>query len=411
MNAPPGRRAALISAAIGVVALLVLVLLMVTGSVSPTTFFRAYLLGYVFWFSFGIGSLGLVLTQFLTGGGWGLATRRIAEAGASTVPLLAVLFVPIFFALPLLYPWAQPDVVSSDPVIAHKVLYLNPPFFIARSIIYLVCWIVLVLMLRRRSSLDDRSDDPAVLRRLQRFSTIGALLLAVTVSFAAIDWLMSLEPDWYSTMYPPAVAMTGLLLAFAFAILVVIWLTPAPAFAEIMSPQLLNDLGSLLLAFLMLLAYLSYFQYMLIWSGNLSDEIPWYLGRVDGGWRPVAWVLVFVGFFLPFFLLLFRPLKRRRGTLAAIAGLVCVTQVIHVYWLVAPPFEPGAPSPSGARPAGADRLRWPLAGGVRLAAGGAAARAGLRPAAGTATGGRACNRVTRRRDCAWHRRWWSWLRS
>jgi hypothetical protein len=347
VNAPPGRRAALISAAVGILGLLLLVGF---GRGDPTSFFRAYLLGYTFWLGLGIGSLGVALIQFLTGGGWGLATRRIFEAGAATVPLLAVLFLPIFFGIPVLYPWAQPDVVSTSAVIQHKILYLNPPFFVVRSVVYLVCWIVLVLMLRRLSRLDDRTADPQVLRRLQRFSIVGVLLLGLTVSFAAIDWLMSLEPEWYSTMYPPLVAMSGLLLALAFAIVVVTWLTPAPVLADIMSPQLLNDLGSLLLAFLMLLAYLSYFQYMLIWAGNLSDEIPWYLARVDGGWRPLALVLVFVGFMLPFFLLLFRPLKRRRGRLAAIAGLVCVTQVAHVYWLVAPPFEPAGPAPSWLDP-------------------------------------------------------------
>jgi hypothetical protein len=343
MNAPPGRRAALASALIGVLGLLLLV---VFGRGDPTSFFRAYLLGYTFWLGLGIGSLGVALIQFLTGGRWGLATRRVFEAGAATVPLLAVLFLPILLGIPVLYPWARPDVVSASPVIQHKLLYLNPPFFSVRSLVYLVCWIVLVLMLRRLSRLDDRTDDPRVLRRLQRFSIVGALVLGLTVSFAAIDWLMSLEPEWYSTMYPPLVVMSGLLLALAFAIVVVTWLTPAPAFADIMSPQLLNDLGSLLLAFLMLLTYLSYFQYMLIWAGNLSDEIPWYLARVDGGWRPLALVLVVVGFMLPFCLLLFRPLKRRRGTLAAIAGLVCVTQVVHVYWLVAPPFEPAGPAPT-----------------------------------------------------------------
>jgi hypothetical protein len=338
------RRLALGAGVVGVVGL---GLLLVGGLLGERErVFRAYLMGYTFWLGLGLGSLGVALIQFLTGGAWGLATRRVFEAGAASLPLLAVLFLPLLLGLPALYAWARPDVVSADPVLQHKALYLNVPFFVARALVYLVCWVVLALLLRRWSTAHDRDPDPLALRRLQRLSTVGALVLGFTVTFAAIDWLMSLDADWYSTMYPPLVAMGFLLLALAFGIVVVGLLAPGSALGQIMTPQLYNDLGSLLLAFLMLWAYLAYFQYLLIWAGNLSDEIPWYLRRTEGGWQLVALVLAALGFLVPFWLLLFRPLKRQRRALLVIAAWLIGIHLVNVYWLVEPPFAPAGPAPS-----------------------------------------------------------------
>jgi hypothetical protein len=285
----------------------------------------------------------MLLVQFLTGGNWGLATRRIFEAGAATLPMMAVLFLPLLFGLPRLYAWARPEAVAADEVLQHKALYLNVPFFIARALVYLLAWVVLAWLVRRWSAVQDRTPDVAVLRRLQRLSIIGALVLGLTVSFAAIDWLMSLDADWYSTMYPPMVAMGDLLLALAFATVVVATFGPRSALREMLTPAILNDLGSLLLAFTMLWGYLEYFQYLLIWAGNLSDEIPWYLRRTAGGWLPVAVAVAAVGFLLPWYLLLFRPLKRNGRTLAGIASLLVCMQLVNVFWMVEPPFEPSGP--------------------------------------------------------------------
>jgi len=306
-------------------------------------FFRAYLFGYAVWVGLGLGSLGVVLVQFLTGGNWGLVTRRIFEAAAATLPLMAILFVPLLFGLNTLYAWAQPDVVAASAILQHKAPYLNVSFFIIRTVAYLAIWIGLVGLLRRWSTAQDRSADPAALRRLQRFSVVGILVLAVTVTFAAIDWLMSLDADWYSTMYPPMVGAGDMLLALSFGIVVVTLLAPDSPVGQTLTPRIFNDLGSLLLAFLMLWAYMSYFQYLLIWAGNLSDEIPWYLRRVDGSWLPIALVLAGLGFAVPFWFLLFRPIKRNRRALRLIAALIVVTHLVNVYWLVMPPFEPGGP--------------------------------------------------------------------
>jgi hypothetical protein len=338
----PARRVVVAGVAVGVVGL---ALAGVGGILGGDTarFFRAYLVAYTFWVGLGLGSFGVALVQFLTGGNWGLVTRRVFEAGAATLPLMAILFVPILFGLPQLYVWARPDAVAADAVLQHKSVYLNVPFFSARALVYLVTWIVLVTLLRRWSAAQDRSPDPRNLRLLQRFSVMSAMLLALTASFAAIDWLMSLDADWYSTMYPPMGGMGNLLLALAFGIVVVAALAPSSPLGVLLTPRIYNDLGSLLLAFLMLWAYLEYFQYLLIWAGNLSDEIPWYLRRVTGGWLAVAVALAGIGFLLPFWFLLFRPLKRNRRALARIAALVVGMHVLNVYWLVEPPFQPGGP--------------------------------------------------------------------
>jgi hypothetical protein len=329
--------------AAGLIGVAGLVLAAIVGLANPAAFFRAYLLGYTFWLGLGLGCLGVVLVQFLTGGNWGLATRRVCEAGTATLPMMAVLFVPVLLGLPQLYAWARPADVAADPVLQHKAVYLNVPFFVIRSVVYLVVWVVLAVLIRRWSARQDRTNDRSVLRRLQTLSIIGALLLAVTVTFAAIDWLMSLDADWYSTMYPPMVAMSFMLLALAFGVVVVAIFGSGWPLGAMLTPGIFNDLGSLLLAFTMLWGYLEYFQYLLIWAGNLSDEIPWYVSRSEGGWLPVAVGIGAVGFLLPWYLLLFRPLKRNRRTLAAIAGLLVVMQLVNVFWMVEPPFAPSGP--------------------------------------------------------------------
>jgi hypothetical protein len=339
MRAP--RRMTVVAVIVGVVGS---VLLVVIGMANPTGFFRAYLLGYSYWLGLGLGSLGVVLVQFLTGGRWGLATRRVFEAGAATLPMMAILFVPLLFGLPELYAWARPADVAANPVLQHKAVYLNVPFFAVRAIVYLVAWVVLAYLLRHWSAVQDANDDPLILRRLQRLSTIGALVLGLTVTLAAIDWLMSLDADWYSTMYPATVAMGDLLLALSFGTFVVALFGPRSELGAMLTPGIFNDLGSLLLAFTMLWGYLEYFQYLLIWAGNLSDEIPWYLSRAEGGWFPIAVAVAVVGFFLPWYLLLFRPLKRNRHTLAAIAALLVCMQLVNVFWMIQPPFAPTGPA-------------------------------------------------------------------
>jgi hypothetical protein len=328
-------RPALIVGAIG------LALCVVGGFVDPTQAFRSYLMAYTLWLDLPLGCLALSLIQFMTGGAWGLAIRRIVEAGARTMPLMALLFIPIFFGLPRIYLWARPEVVAQDPLLQHKSLYLNSAGYIIRAVVYFAAWSALATYLGRWSAEQDRSGDPRLLGKLQRLSIGGAVLLGLTASFAAIDWLMSLEPDWYSTVYGAIVAWGTVLTSMCFAIVALVLLAGRGAsgtLARVLSPQLLNELGSLLLAFLILWSYMAYFQYLLIFAGNLNEEIPWFLRRTTGEWLPIALIVVFGTFATPFFLLLFRDLKRNPRTLAAIAAVLLITRPIDMFWLVKPAF-------------------------------------------------------------------------
>jgi hypothetical protein len=279
------------------------------GLGAPPRFFQAYLIAYTFWVGLALGCLGLALIHSVTGGRWGLVTRPVFESGAATLPVLALLFLPLIAGLAQLYPWIS----ASD----FKTLYLNAPFFVARAVVYFVVWIV-------------------ISRLPTRWNVLGLIAVGVTASFAAIDWWMSLEPEWFSTMYPPLICVGDVLVAMALAVLLVTRTQPDTP------PELLNDLGSLLLAFLMVWAYMTYFQYMLIWSGNLTTEITWYVRRSEGAWLPVAWSVAGLGFVVPFALLLFRSVKRNPRWLAAVAALLVCTRLLETYWLVEPAFSPVA---------------------------------------------------------------------
>ena len=337
---PAFRRTERLALAVGVVGLALCAL---GWLLSPEQFFPSYLVAYIFWSGIALGCLALALLQFLTGGAWGLASRRVVESGAATLPLMALLFVPLAFGLPTLYAWARPEAVADDVLLQHKSAYLNAPFFLARAAIYLASWMVLAYFLGKWSAEQDRTADPRLGRKLRRLSVGGLVLLGLTASFAAIDWLMSLEPDWYSTVYAGMVAMGELLAAFAFAVVVIALLADRPPLAAVTSPSLFNDLGSLLLAFLMLWAYLAYSQFLLVWAGNLAEEIPWYLRRLEGSWQWVALAVALLTFALPFLLLIFRDLKRNARLLAATAGLLLLMRFVDVYWLVRPVFDRGGP--------------------------------------------------------------------
>jgi hypothetical protein len=302
----------------------------------PTAFFAGYLTAFLLWSGITLGCLGTALLQQVTGGLWGLTLRRISEAGARTLPLVAVMFVPLLFGLAFLYPWMRPEEVASSAALQQKTPYLNAPFFVGRAVLYLVSWLVLSRLLNRWSAEEDRVADPAVTSRLWRFGVGGLIVLGLTAAFAMIDWVMSLEPEWYSTIYPSMVATGGLLGAFAFMILVALYLAPRSELGALVTPRVRNDLGSMLLAFLMLWAYQSFSQYLLIWSGNIQEEATWYVRRESGVWGWMAVAIIALGFFLPFFLLIFREIKRSTRWLAATAALVLAMRVVEDLWLVGP---------------------------------------------------------------------------
>jgi hypothetical protein len=257
------------------------------------------------------------------------------SAGMTLLPL-ALLFLPIALGLPLLYEWARTDEVAQDPALQHKSLYLNANFFLARTGGYFVIWIALAILLGRLSAAQDRRSDYGPSRWLGAMSGPGLALLFLTGSFAAIDWMMSLEPHWVSTIYGAMVVVGQGLATLALMIVVVDVLAADSPMAEAATPGRLHDLGNLLLAFTMLWAYLSFSQYLIIWSGNLPEEIPWYLRRARGPWEGVALALILFHFFLPFFVLLFRENKRQARLLMQVALLVLGMQWLDLVWLIVP---------------------------------------------------------------------------
>jgi hypothetical protein len=317
-----------------------LALAVLGGLVNRAAFFQAYLLGYVFWTGIAVGCLGLLMLHHLVAGRWGYVIQRSLEAGVRTLPLLALLFVPLLFGLQDLYVWARPEVVATDALLQHKQRYLNGPAFFGRAACYFLIWIGTGTILTMLSARQDQGIGTGPLtRRLQVVSGPGLILYGMAVTFAAVDWVMSLEPHWFSSIYGVVFLVGQALLALAFVTRVVVWLANRPPIQGAMGPTQLHDLGNLLLAFVMLWAYIAFSQYLIIWSGNLPEENQWYLHRMAGGWGAVALLLIVFHFVVPFLLLLSRTTKRRAKMLGAVAAGILVVRLIDLFWLIAPAFH------------------------------------------------------------------------
>jgi len=346
-NAPPdverfGARAALVGIGALVLVLVIIGLARVMGAhVGLPDIWRAYLVGYVFWTGVSVGSLAIIMLHHLSGGGWGVVIRRPLEAATRTLPLMFVLFIPIAIATltQTLYPWTVAE-VASEHVVKHKEAYLNIPFFLGRTVFYFAMWFMLAYFLNKYSLQQDTEPDPRARRslkeKLQTVSGPGILLFGLTVSFAAIDWVMSLEPEWFSTIYGLLIMVGWGLTALAFAIVTTVMLAKTKHLEHVYQPRHFHDHGKLLLAFVMLWAYFSFSQFLIIWSGNLPEEIPWYMRRLFGGWGYVAVALVIFHFALPFVLLLSRDLKRHGRSLVMVALLVLFLRVVDLFWTIAP---------------------------------------------------------------------------
>jgi len=266
--------------------------------------------------------------------------QRVLEAAIQTLPLMALLFIPLLFGLADLYVWARPEVVAAASLLQQKAGYLNVPFFIIRAAAYFLVWIVLGRLLTRWSLEQDRTADDTLTQKLQRLSGPGLVLYGLTVTFAAIDWMMSLEPKWYSTLFGMIFMVSYGLAALALAILVTRFFEGEKQFAQVISPDRWHDLGNLLLALVMFWAYLNFCQFLLIWSENLAEEIPWYLHRIGGGWEWVAVALILFQFTLPFVLLLSRDTKRNSRTLSIVAAAILLMHWLDILWMVGPSFYP-----------------------------------------------------------------------
>lgn len=313
-------------------------------------FFRSYLLAYVFWIGIALGCLAILMLQHLSGGAWGLVIRRVLESGTRTLPLMAVLFVPIIFGMGYLYEWTHIDQLASAKsveekhlyeILKHKSAYLNVPGFLLRTLLYFVIWGVLAYLLNKWSSEQDRTAERRFTKRLQAISGPGLVLFVLTVTFASVDWVMSIDPEWFSTIFGLLFVAAWTLSSFAFVIGVMALLSARAPLSDVVRPKHFHDLGKLLLAFVMVWAYFSFSQFLIIWSGNIPEETRWYLYRMRGGWSFVALSLVIFHFALPFLLLLSRDLKRNARSLAMVAGVVLVMRLVDLFWLIAPKFSKG----------------------------------------------------------------------
>ncbi|MDB5034390.1 MAG: hypothetical protein JWQ98_1631 [Chlorobi bacterium] len=304
-------------------------------------FFRSYLLGYIYVLGIPLGALGITMLHNLTGGSWGYSIRRILESAVKTIPLMAALFVPIVFGLHSIYIWTDQNLVGHDELLQHKSPYLNVPFFLIRVAIYFAVWFGVSYLLVGKMRRVEAAGGPADDRGVQNFSAIGLLAFFLTATFAAFDWMMSLEPHWFSTIYGVMIIVGQVLSMFALSIAVLAVLTGwNPDLREKIRESYFHDLGNLLFAFTMLWAYLSLSQFLIIWSANLPEEVTWYVQRSTGGWGVIPIILVAFHFLAPFFLLLMRKTKRNPSTLAAVALVVLVMRYVDDYWLIAPSFHP-----------------------------------------------------------------------
>ena len=313
------------------------------GIRAPEQFFRSYLLAFIFWLGFPLGCAAFLMVHHLTGGFWGLPIRRALEAGTRTLPLITALVLPLLLGLTRLYSWTNPNLVAADDVLKSKHLYLNLPFFLIRNVIYFAVWWALIRGLNRWSDEQDRTGDPRIALRLENMSGPGLVLYGLTVTFFSIDWIMSLEPHWFSTIFGMIFMVLQVLSALALAVFVAGFLSQYEPIASVITSDRFNDLGNLVLTFVMLWAYLSFSQFLVIWAGDLINEIPWYLTRSRGGWAMIALLLIFLSFAIPFFLLLMRPIKRRVETLSALCGALILITFVDVYWMVVPAFEKAGP--------------------------------------------------------------------
>ncbi len=305
-------------------------------------FLQSYLPAYLFWIGISLGCLALVMLHHLVGGSWGFPVRRLLEAGIRPLVLMAVLFLPFLLGLRELYVWARPQAVAADALLQHKSLYLNAPAFAIRAVVYFAIWIGAASLLHRWSMEQDRTAEPSVTRRLQYLSGPGLLLFGLTVTFSSIDWVMSLEPKWYSTIYG-MVFLTGYgLQGLAFAIIAAHLLARRAPLADVALPDRFHDLGNLTLTFVMLWTYMTFAQYLIVWAENLTAEIPWYLHRTSGGWQGIALALILLQFALPFVVLLSRATKRSSRALSRVAALILLMRLVDLFWLVAPAFHPAA---------------------------------------------------------------------
>jgi len=328
-----------------------LILSAVGWYMNPPQFLRSYLVAFWFWLALTLGCLTILMVHYMVTGRWGYLARRPLEAGSRVMPLMAILFIPIVISVPTLYSWANPELVASLNLTHFKLEYLNARFWVIRAILYFVAWFIWIFLLNRWSLREDADGGSRrYFDRMRRLSGPGLVLFAFTVTYAAVDWVMSLEPGFFSTIYGMIFMVVPALLGVALVVLTLTALSNYEPFATLAEPKRFNDYGNLLLVFIMLWAYLQFDQFLIIWAGNLQDEIPWYVVRARGTWGGVAVALFLFHFAVPFLLVLQRAVTRRNRVLSTVCVLLLIMEAVDLYWMISPAFSPKGPQLSWLDP-------------------------------------------------------------
>lgn len=312
------------------------ILSVVGAFVDPLDFFRSYTSSYLFWFSIAGGSLGVLMLQYITGGQWGLLIRRPLGAASRAIWVLAVLLIPFFFGFSKIFPWADPNWPQYREIQELKGWYLNPTFFWIRNAVYFVFLLLWAWRIRVLSLEFYKNRSPFTELSRRKWAASGLVFIVLVMTFFSVDWLMSIEPMWSSTMFGITFVVGCGLSAFAFVTFFLSRLARTEAMVGVLKPMHLRDLGNLMLTFVMFYAYTSFSEFLLIWYANLHEEIPYYLFREHGAWGFLALLVVAFHFFLPFFLLLIRDIKDRPEAIGVVTVIILVMRYIAIYWLVAP---------------------------------------------------------------------------
>lgn len=322
----------------GGMAIVGLVLSVIGLLMNPKGFFHSYLYAYLFWIGVTAGSLGLLMLHHVVGGGWGFLIRRFMEAATRLIPFMAVLFVPVVIGLLFfdLYEWTHPH---SD-IVREKSPYLNIPFFLGRAVFYFLIWWLLARFFNKWGATQDERADLDVSNRLNVVGAAGLVVYVLLATFMAVDWVMSLTPTWFSSIFGLLVVVTHALSTLALMVLLLGYLLGDKPLLDAVPSGYFRDVGNLMLAFVLLWAYMSFSQYLITYSGNTAEEIPWYLDRRQGGWGIISLSLIVVHFFLPFLILLLGSnIKRSPIRLAKVAGFLVAMRFLDLFWWVTPTFR------------------------------------------------------------------------
>jgi hypothetical protein len=321
--------------------LVLLVLCAIYGFFFPRSFFEGYLTAYIFWIEITFGCLALLLLQYLTGGLWGLVISRVLEAGMTTLPLGALLFVPILLGMTWLFPWTHPATLPEAVrhLIHEKRAYLNVPFFVARNIVYFLLLGGLVLLFRRLS-LRRTFGHSTALRSMQNMSGPSLIVFVLVMNFVTVDWIMSLKPEWYSSMLVVEFGAEQAVVGMAFCILALRGLAGFEPMRGALSTKVVHDLGKLLLGFTCFWTYVTFSEYLITWTGNLPHEAAWFADRSSAGWRAWAVLLVLIHFFVPMFCLIMTYISKNLVRLSRVAALMIVAHFVQTVWWVDPGFAP-----------------------------------------------------------------------